>query len=111
MNIAVPVESCSNNSPISPMFARSEYFALIETSDSVIDFITNPYAKDKHRVGQNVVWMLSKKNVKALLGFEFGLKLQNEVLRTKLQLIIISNKNKSLKDIMHHINSKNNLEK
>lgn len=101
MKIAIPIESDKPDALISTVFARSKWFAIWDSDLKTYEILDNPYHDDKLQVGENVVWLLTKKNVGQFAAFEIGLKLQNESSIRHIQLILLPQKIKKLKDILY----------
>lgn len=100
MRIAIPIETNKSGAAISQKFARSKWFAIWDTQTNSYNFLNNPYFEDKVQVGENVVQILAKENVKQFVAYEIGLRLQNIASKRLIQLVLIPYRLKMLKDII-----------
>jgi len=101
IKMAIPVQNKTYESKVSLTFARSPFFAVWEKGSDDVDFITNPYRKDKAGVGSLIFELLiTEKEANILLAYELGLKVQQLALKNKIQLILINNRNQTLSDIL-----------
>mgnify|MGYP003563685853 CR=1 FL=1 len=107
MIFAIPIKSKNTNAPISRRFARSPFYAIFYSTTKEVFYIDNNYFGDNFSVADNVCWLLSKHNVDKYVGYEFGLKLQNNANHSKVQLIIINQHIKKLKDLVNLMNAHN----
>ncbi|MGF7138989.1 NifB/NifX family molybdenum-iron cluster-binding protein [Roseimarinus sediminis] len=101
MKLAIPVTGTQLENGLSLKFARSKYFALIEKETHQIEWVENPYFDEDKKVGEHVFsWLTSGLGVDTLLAFELGLKVQQLASASNLQLIIISEKKRTLKQLL-----------
>lgn len=101
--IAIPVETDKLNTTLSHRFGRSKYFAIYNPVSKSTVFIENVYAEDKIRVAENITYLLSKTSVNKLVAYEIGLKMQNEASGKEIQILIIPENLKTLKQIIQLI--------
>lgn len=106
MKVAIATQSDNRNSKISLVFARSKYFAIYNTSDDTIEFEYNQFHNDTWKVADNVSWMLHRIDVKRIVAYELGLKMQDEASSHKTQIVLIPQKIKSLEEILGLMSSR-----
>jgi predicted Fe-Mo cluster-binding NifX family protein len=107
MLAAIPLETESELSLISARFARSPFFALVSREPFTIDIIENPCADIKTMTGICVAGKLTEKYaVDTFIAFELGWKICQFSQNKDIQLIILDNKNKTLKDLLKYITQK-----
>jgi hypothetical protein len=100
LKYAIPIEVDSLDAPISLKFARSRFFAIIEKTNLHFEIIENSYYGQKSGAGKSIFnYLIGEKKVNALIAFELGLIIQQMAYKEKVQLIILSEKNESLKHI------------
>ena len=98
---ALPLMEDSVNSGLSPRFARSPYFAIINTLNSKVEFLANTYNGQKLSAGKLVLQHLLKQiKVDTLIALELGLHVHKLAMEENLQLIILQEKHKTLHDIL-----------
>lgn len=101
MKFVIPVETEKRNSLLSKKFARSKYFAVVDKELKTIEVIENPYCDVNMGVGKKLLnWLLTEHKVDTLIAFELGLKVQQLANQFQLQLIIINEKKRNLKQLL-----------
>lgn len=104
MKIAIPVETNLKTSMVSKVFARSKYFALVDQDLKTVELIENPFGELNMGVGKKLIeFLLDKHKVDSLLAFELGLKVQQKATEANLQLIIISEKQQNLIQLLAYL--------
>ena len=93
-------------SKCSSHFGRSEYFAIYDSIDKSLEFIENPYKDLPRRAGPSVVKHLSSMNVQIVVSSEFGEKIKNVFESMKIGMVIISDENKTIEEIISTIDNK-----
>lgn len=107
MKIAIPVQKNTPRSALSLKFARSPYFALIDSETGITEFIENPHLDSPIKTGMRVFELLAEINkTDTFLAYELGLRIQQLAVKKKLQLIIINQKNRRLDHITELINNR-----
>lgn len=101
MLAVVPIKENKNDAQISTRFARTPYFAIINTELNWVNILDNPYSKESSSTGKIILeWLTTKHKVDTLIAFELGIKVQQLSKAKKLQLILIDNKNRTLQKIL-----------
>lgn len=104
MKIAIPVETKQKSSIVSKKFARSNFFALVDKEQKSFELIENPFAELSMGVGKKLLSLLVEDyKIDSLLAFELGLKVQQMATEANLQLIIISEKRQTLKQLLAYL--------
>ena len=105
MIAAIPIENRTMNSNISTKFARSMFYAIVNTNNNIIEFTKNNFVNEKTGVGKEIIKLLTNKyHVNSLIAFELGLKIQQIACEKKLQLIIVNKKNHTLDQLLKLMN-------
>jgi predicted Fe-Mo cluster-binding NifX family protein len=65
--VAVPADSSRVDAPISPIFARSRYFFIVNLESSKFKILENRFRAEKHAVGLQIAHLLIDQNVGAVL--------------------------------------------
>ena len=105
MTICIPIAENSKTSPVSLKFARSNFFAIVDKDGETVKFIENPYRNLNKEVGTKLLpWLEEEYKIDTLLGFELGFKVQQAANEHKIQLIIISEKKRTLKQLLNFMN-------
>lgn len=104
MNYAIPIDSNKKTALISKKFARSDYFAIVNKEQRTYEIIENPYKELKLGVGKKLLKLLAEQHqVSTLVAFELGLKVQQMANESKLQLIVLSEKRQTLKQLLTYL--------
>jgi len=101
MIVALPITDGEQNAVVSKRFARSSFFAVIDTEAKSVEYVENPYKTDTKRAGKSVVELLvGKFGVSCLVAFELGLKVQKLANSRDMLQIILHKENQSVTDIL-----------
>lgn len=101
MKVAIPIEKDSTWSKISQRFARSPFFAIVDTKKQSVEYIRNPYLQDVQGTGIHIAELLFFENkVKAIITYDIGLHIQQITNEKKVQLILIQSRIKKLDRIL-----------
>ena len=104
MKIAIPIDTKQKSSIVSKKFARSSFFALVDKENKSYELIDNPFKDLNLGVGKKLLNLLVQDyNTDTLLAFELGLKVQQMATAANLQLIIISEKRQTLKQLLAYL--------
>ena len=104
MRIAIPIETKQKSGIVSKKFARSNFFALVDKELKSYELIENPFKDLSMGVGKKLLNLLVKEHqIDALLAFELGLKVHLMATEAAMQLIIISEKRQTLKQLLSYL--------
>lgn len=107
MILVIPIDSDKEQAIVSKKFARSNYFAIVNRTSSTVEVIENPFADLKLGVGKKLLEFLTVQyKVNTLIAFELGLKVQQMANEANLQLIVLSEKRQTLKQLLTYLNVK-----
>ena len=106
MKMGLPVIHKNKSAKISHLFARSEYFAIIDKTNKTYEIIENPYFKMDAGIGQSVTELLLSHDVRAFIGYEIGLNMQQIAKKQKIQLIVIKPNFTKLEQVLELIKIK-----
>lgn len=110
MIAAIPINTNTIKTTLSEKFARGAWFAIINKNENSCSFIENPYWHEKSEVGNHVIEMLtSTHKVDTIIGFELGLKVQELSSKLNLHVIIINEKNSTLKTLFEKMSINPNI--
>lgn len=111
MKYAITAIENSIKSTCSSHFGRSEYYAIYDSMDRSLEFIENPFKDLPRRAGPSVVKHLSSMNVQIVVSSEFGERIKNVFESLKIGMVIISDENKTIEEIISIIDNKNKIDK
>ncbi|NJM14928.1 MAG: DUF134 domain-containing protein [Bacteroidales bacterium] len=100
MIAAIPVQKLSTESKISVHFARSNYFAIVNSIEGSIQLVQNPFLEETMQLGNKVMlWLDETFKTDTLIAFELGLKVHQIANHKGWQQIILGQNINNLKDI------------
>ena len=98
--IAISSTGNSLNASMDKFFARCSYFLLFNKKNNSYEFIENIYRTVSENAGLLTVDMLLKKKVRTVISGEFGMKVKSLLDEHKIQMVLISDLNKPINDII-----------
>ncbi len=98
MKVAFAAENNSLNSRIDKHFGRCAYFMIYDTHTGEYEFIENSYREIKEYAGCAAVKLLQEKQVERIISSEIGEKVKILLKELKIQIIIVVDTEKTLKD-------------
>ena len=105
MKVVIPIIENSLQSKISLRFARSKYFAIIDKEKSKYKIIANDQLKKEDCIGKDLLDMLcNEHHVNTLFAYELGLNIQQIAAERRIQLLILNEKHKTLKELLLMMN-------
>jgi predicted Fe-Mo cluster-binding NifX family protein len=105
MKIAITSTGNSIDSIIDQRFGRCSYFVIYDTESKSTEFIPNPNKEAEEGAGPASVQLVASRNVNKILSGEFGIKIKSLIDSLKIQMIVIKEPTKRIKDIiemLHH---------
>jgi len=104
MKIAITSTGNTLESSIDLKFGRCSYFIIYDTESKSIEFIPNPNKDIEENAGQASVQLVVSRNAKKIISGEFGLKIKPLLDSQKIQMIVLKNPDKKIKDIIEMLN-------
>jgi predicted Fe-Mo cluster-binding NifX family protein len=100
MKIAIASTGNTQDAKIDKHFARCSYFLIYDTVGNKYEFIENKNRTSKENAGLAAVKMMNELNVKRIISGEFGLKVKSRLDELKIQLVVITDHERKIKDII-----------
>jgi predicted Fe-Mo cluster-binding NifX family protein len=97
--IAITVKEDNKNSLIESCFGKSEYFYIYNRETGESGFIKNPFKESNKNSGRKAALLLIRKGVKNVFSSNFGIPVKKLFDKHKIQMVIISDEIKTLKQI------------
>ncbi len=104
MKVAITSTGNSPDSKLDCRFGRCSYFVIFDTLTQGMEFLPNPYKEVEEGAGTDSVKFLASKGAGKIVSGEFGIKIKPLVDSLKIQLIILKNEEKSIRDIINMLN-------
>lgn len=100
MKIAITSTGNTLDSTIDSRFGRCSYFVIYDTELKSVEFIPNPNKDNDSGAGPASVQFLASRNVEKIVSGEFGLKIKSLIDSLKIQMIVIQDSSKTIKQII-----------
>jgi predicted Fe-Mo cluster-binding NifX family protein len=97
--IAISVKENNKKSILEMCFGKSEYFFLYDQVKNRSSFVINPGKMVKKNSGKKAASFLVKTGVKTVFSSNFGVPVKKIFDKNKVQMVILSDKFKSLDEI------------
>jgi predicted Fe-Mo cluster-binding NifX family protein len=107
MIIAIASAGNTLESKIDKHFARCAYFAMYDTGDGDLYFEKNICRALESNVGLAVAECLNEKKVKKIISGEFGIKVKSVLDKHSIQMIVMTDHNRTIKEIIELLKSNN----
>ena len=104
MKIAITSTGDSLESKLDTRFGRCSHFVIYDKSTKSIEFIPNPNKNADEGAGPASVQLVAGKNIEKVISGEFGIKIKPLLDSLKIQMIIIKDEDKTIKEIIDVIN-------
>ena len=104
MKVAIASKGNTLESSLDATFARCNFFVVYDPETRAIEFIPNPYKDLEEGVGPASVRLLESRSVTKIVASEFGMKIKPLLDSLKIQMIILKESKKTIKEIMIMLN-------
>ncbi len=105
MKIAIASTGNTINSKIDKHLARCSYFLIYDTVTKDMEFIKNLFKSLPEHAGLEVANLFKKHNIKRIITTDVGYKIKEKLDEMKIQIVIISDNNKKMKDLINLFNN------
>ncbi|HOY38634.1 MAG TPA: NifB/NifX family molybdenum-iron cluster-binding protein [Bacteroidales bacterium] len=107
MKVAITSSGNSLESTIDQRFGRCAYFVVYDTESKSTEFIPNPNKDAEEGAGPASVQLVASRNVNKIVSGEFGMKIKPLLDSLKIQMIVLKEPDKKIKDILEMLHHKN----
>lgn len=104
MKIAIASDGNTLESTLDKTFGRCAWFVIFDTENKAMEFIPNPNKEMEENAGPASVQLVASKSVSKIVSFEFGLKIKPLLDSLKIQMIILKEPGKQIRDIIEMLN-------
>lgn len=105
MKIAITSTGDTLNSTIDSRFGRCAFFAIYDTETKSTEFIFNPIKDTQEGAGPAAVQFVAAHKVSKIVSGEFGMKIKSLLDSLKINMIILKDPKKRIKDIIEILNN------
>jgi predicted Fe-Mo cluster-binding NifX family protein len=104
MRVAVTSTGNSLESTVDKRFGRCAYFIVYDTESKSTEFIPNPNKDIEEGAGPASVQLVASRKVNKIVSGEFGIKIKPLLDSLKIQMIVVKDSEKKIKEIIEMLN-------
>ena len=104
MKVAITSTGNTLESTIDTRFGRCTYFFIYDIKNKGMEFIPNTNLDLDKGSGPASVQLVASKNVKKIISGDFGIKIKSLLDCLKIQMIVLKNPDKKIKEIIEMLN-------
>jgi predicted Fe-Mo cluster-binding NifX family protein len=105
MKIAITSTGNTLESKLDQRFGRCGFFVIYDNETRGMEFIPNPNKDAQEGAGPAAVQVVASRNVSKIISGEFGIKIKSLLDSLKIQMIVIKDPDKSIKEIINMLNN------
>lgn len=107
MKVAISAQNADLNAEVDSHFGRCTCFALFDTETGKTEFIPNDYRDTIEGAGQSAAQFVASLGVEKVISCEFGTKAKAVLDGNKIQLVMLPQRNQSIKQIVKLLQKSN----
>ncbi len=107
MKVAITSTGDSLESTIDQRFGRCAYFVIYDIESKAIEVIPNPNKDAEEGAGPASVQLVASRNVSKIVSGEFGMKIKSLLDSLKIQMIVLKEPEKKIREIIEMLNHLN----
>lgn len=104
MKVAITSTGNTLDSKLDQRFGRCSYFIIYDTENQGMEFLPNPYKDSEEGAGPASVQLVGTRNVGKVISGEFGMKIKSLFDSMKIQIIVLRDHEKTIKEIINLLN-------
>lgn len=104
MKIAITSTGNSLDANLDQRFGRCSYFVVYDTESKATEFIPNPNKGAEDGAGPASVQLVASRNVNKIVSGEFGMKIKSLLDSLKIQMIVLKEPEKQIREIIDMLN-------
>jgi predicted Fe-Mo cluster-binding NifX family protein len=105
MKVAITSNGKSLESKLDQRFGRCVCFIIYDTETKGTEFLPNPNKDAQEGAGPASVQLVASRNVQKIISGEFGIKIKPLLDSLKIQMIVLKQPEKSIKEIIDMLNN------
>jgi len=107
MKVAITSTGNSPESTLDSRFGRCAYFVVYDTESQATEFIPNPNKESVEGAGPASVTLVASRGVKKVVSGEFGAKVKAIFDQLQIQLVVLNEPEKKIREIIDLLNHQN----
>ncbi len=104
MKAAITSSGNSVESALDQRFGRCKFFIIYDTESKAMEIIPNPNEHVEEGAGPASVQIVASRGVEKIVSGEFGARIKSLLDSLKIQMIVIKEPNKQVKEIIELLN-------
>jgi len=104
MKVAITSTGNSHDSKLDQRFGRCSFFVIYDTETKSTEFLPNPNKDAQEGAGPASVQIVASRNVQKIISGEFGIKIKSLLDSLKIQMIMLKEPEKTIKEIIDMLN-------
>lgn len=104
MKVAITSTGDNLESKLDQRFGRCGYFIIYDTESKATEFIPNPNKDAQEGAGPASVQLVASRDVQKIISGEFGIKIKTLLDSLKIQMIVLKQPDKSIREIIDMFN-------
>jgi predicted Fe-Mo cluster-binding NifX family protein len=104
MIIAITSTGNNLNAKVDKHFGRCTTFVIYNTETKGLEFLPNPFRKMESDAGKSAIELIVSKGVTRIISGEMGIKIKPVLDYYRIQLIILGQSKKSIREILKLLN-------
>jgi len=105
MKVVITSTGDSLEAKIDPRFGRCSYFVIYDTSTGVVEFLPNTNKEAELEAGPASIDIITSRKVEKIVSGEFGVKIKPMLDSLKMQMIVIGDPDKTIREIIELLNN------
>lgn len=106
MKVAITSTGNSPEAKIDSRFGRCSYFVIYDTETHATEYIPNPNKENVEGAGPASVQVIASKGAAKVVSGEFGAKVKSLFDSLQIQLVVLSDPEKKISEIIEMLNHK-----
>lgn len=104
MKVAITSTGNTLESTLDTRFGRCAYFFIYDIENKAMEFIPNSNINTEEGAGPASVQFMASRNINKIISGEFGIKIKSLLDCLKIQMIVLKNPEKKIKEIIEMLN-------
>ena len=104
MKVAITSTGDNLESKLDQRFGRCGYFIIYDTETKATEFIPNPNKDAQEGAGPASVQLVASRDIQKIISGEFGIKIKPLLDSLKIQMIVLKQPEKSIREIIDMLN-------
>jgi predicted Fe-Mo cluster-binding NifX family protein len=105
MKVAITSTGENLDSPLDQRFGRCAWFVIYDTETSGKEILPNPNKDVLDGAGPASVQLVASRKVNKIVSGEFGIKIKSLLDSLKIQMIVVKDQEKTVRDIIEMIDN------